>query len=165
MLRQAVFAQRVADPETAIVLEEPDETIGLTCDARMVGQGLTNLLKNAGEAISARRLKEPDLQGRIVARLILIDGAPAFEVEDNGIGLPSRDRDRLTEPYVTTREKGTGLGLAIVKRIMEDHGGDLVLSDAAVTPGARTSLRFARSSRVQMSLAKAPATERGSHGG
>jgi two-component system nitrogen regulation sensor histidine kinase NtrY len=165
MLRQAVFAQRVADPETVIVLEEPDETIGLTCDARMVGQGLTNLLKNAGEAISARRLKEPDLQGRIMARLVLVDGAPAFEVEDNGIGLPSRDRDRLTEPYVTTREKGTGLGLAIVKRIMEDHGGDLALSDAAVTPGALTSLRFARSSRVQMSLAKAPATERGSHGG
>ena len=165
MLRQAVFAQRVADPETTILLEEPGETIGLTCDGRMVGQGLTNLLKNAGEAISARRVKEPDLQGRITARLILIDGAPAFEVEDNGIGLPSRDRDRLTEPYVTTRDKGTGLGLAIVKRIMEDHGGDLALSDAAVTPGARTSLRFARSSRVQMSLASVPATERGSHGG
>ena len=59
----------------------------------------------------------------------------AIEVEDNGVGLPAKDRDRLTEPYVTTREKGTGLGLAIVKRILEDHGGELMLADAAERPG------------------------------
>jgi two-component system nitrogen regulation sensor histidine kinase NtrY len=59
----------------------------------------------------------------------------AFEVEDNGVGLPAKDRDRLTEPYVTTREKGTGLGLAIVKRIMEDHGGELELTDARAGRG------------------------------
>ena len=60
-----------------------------------------------------------------------------FEVEDNGVGLPAKDRDRLTEPYVTTREKGTGLGLAIVKRILEDHGGELELADAARRARAR----------------------------
>ena len=65
-------------------------------------------------------------------------------IEDNGVGLPAKDRDRLTEPYVTTREKGTGLGLAIVKRIMEDHGGELVLTDAAERPGARAILSFRR---------------------
>ena len=64
----------------------------------------------------------------------------AFVVEDNGIGLPHRDRDRLTEPYVTTREKGTGLGLAIVKRILEDHGGELVLTDSEKGRGARAIL-------------------------
>jgi len=63
-------------------------------------------------------------------------------VEDNGVGLPSRDRDRLTEPYVTTREKGTGLGLAIVKRGLEEHGGDLSLSDAISLSGARVTLQF-----------------------
>jgi len=68
-----------------------------------------------------------------------------FEVEDNGVGLPAKDRDRLTEPYVTTREKGTGLGLAIVKRILEEHGGELTLADAAELPGARARLNFPRS--------------------
>jgi two-component system nitrogen regulation sensor histidine kinase NtrY len=74
--------------------------------------------------------------------LVLDDDALSFEIEDNGIGLPSKDRDRLTEPYVTTREKGTGLGLAIVKRVMEEHGGLLILGDAAQRPGACTRLRF-----------------------
>jgi two-component system nitrogen regulation sensor histidine kinase NtrY len=99
-------------------------------------------LKNAGEAIAARRQDEPSLAGKITARLVVEAGGLSFEIEDNGIGLPPKDRDRLTEPYVTTREKGTGLGLAIVKRIMEEHGGQLVLSDAAQMPGACTRLRF-----------------------
>ena len=76
------------------------------------------------------------------ARLSVDDAGLAFVVEDDGIGLPSKDRDRLTEPYVTTREKGTGLGLAIVKRICEDHGGELVLADAQARSGARVELRF-----------------------
>jgi two-component system nitrogen regulation sensor histidine kinase NtrY len=69
-------------------------------------------------------------------------------VEDNGVGLPARDRDRLTEPYVTTREKGTGLGLAIVKRIMEDHEGELVLTDALNGTGARVILKFPTTARL-----------------
>ena len=64
------------------------------------------------------------------------------EIEDNGVGLPDKNRERLTEPYVTTREKGTGLGLAIVKRILEDHGGRLTLGDARPGPGARVALVF-----------------------
>ena len=63
-------------------------------------------------------------------------------VEDNGVGLPRENRDRLTEPYVTTREKGTGLGLAIVKRILEEHGGRLILGDRTVGQGARVVLSF-----------------------
>jgi two-component system nitrogen regulation sensor histidine kinase NtrY len=143
LLRQAVFAQRVADPETQIEISVPTGDIGLLCDARMIGQALTNLLKNAGEAIAARRGAGAHA-GRILARLVIEDGWAAFEIEDNGVGLPAKDRDRLTEPYVTTREKGTGLGLAIVDRIMEEHGGELALADAAVAPGARVTLRLPR---------------------
>ena len=71
-------------------------------------------------------------------------------VEDNGVGLPDKDRDRLTEPYVTTREKGTGLGLAIVKRILEDHGGELILTDAARGQGARVLLKLPTAARVKI---------------
>ena len=142
MLRRAVFAQRVVDADTDIELVEPAPEVTMVCDARMIGQALTNVLKNAGEAVAARRLAEPGLRGRLRTRLVLDGETLAFEVEDNGVGLPAKNRDRLTEPYVTTREKGTGLGLAIVKRIMEDHGGELLLTDATETPGARAILRL-----------------------
>ena len=142
LLRQAVFAQRVADPDTTIELQEPDREYELVCDGRMVGQALTNLFKNAGEAIATRRLATPSLKGQLIGRLVADERGVAFEVEDNGVGLPAANRDQLTEPYVTTREKGTGLGLAIVKRILEEHGGELLLLDAAKKPGARAVLRF-----------------------
>ena len=67
-------------------------------------------------------------------------------VEDNGKGLPVEGRERLTEPYMTTRSKGTGLGLAIVKKIMEDHGGRLTLEDRE-GGGARISLVFRRDAK------------------
>jgi two-component system nitrogen regulation sensor histidine kinase NtrY len=144
LLRQAVFAQRVAYPEIEVELEEPPLGLRLVCDGRMIGQALTNILKNAGEAVEARRAAEPGHGGKILARLAVEEDAIAFEVEDDGVGLPARHRERLTEPYVTTREKGTGLGLAIVKRIMEEHGGELLLADAEALPGARAVLRFPR---------------------
>ena len=150
LLRQAVFAQRVADPETQVELTVPDGEVGLHCDVRMIGQALTILLKNASEAIAARR-GDGAHAGRIAARLVMGGGWAAFEIEDNGIGLPAKDRDRLTEPYVTTREKGTGLGLAIVERIMEEHGGELLLTDAAVLPGAKVTLRLPLSAAAKPS--------------
>jgi two-component system nitrogen regulation sensor histidine kinase NtrY len=148
MLRQAVFAQRFVDAETEVVVEDPGEEIWVSCDARMVGQALTNILKNAGEAVGARRQASPEPAGRIVASLVSDDEHLCIVVEDNGVGLPTRDRDRLTEPYVTTREKGTGLGLAIVKRIMEDHEGELVLTDALHGTGARVILKFPTTARL-----------------
>jgi two-component system nitrogen regulation sensor histidine kinase NtrY len=148
MLRQAVFAQRFVDAETEVLLEEPGEDIWISCDARMVGQALTNILKNAGEAVGARRQASPEPPGRIVASLTSDDEHLCLVVEDNGVGLPAKDRDRLTEPYVTTREKGTGLGLAIVKRIMEDHEGELVLTDALNGTGARVILKFPTTARL-----------------
>ena len=137
-----MFAQRVASPDIAVELAEPVPDTVILADTRMVGQALTNILKNASEAIAARRAAEPGLGGRLRARLVADDEQVAFEIEDNGVGLPAKDRDRLTEPYVTTREKGTGLGLAIVKRIMEEHGGMLVMQDASERPGAKVVLRF-----------------------
>lgn len=149
MLRQAVFAQRFQDAEIEVRLEEPGGgDIWVTCDERMIGQALTNILKNAGEAVGARRLVEPDLRGRITATLVADADDLCVTIEDNGVGLPAKDRDRLTEPYVTTREKGTGLGLAIVKRIMEDHGGSLALTDAREPPGARVILKFPTTARL-----------------
>ncbi|MDP3659714.1 PAS domain-containing sensor histidine kinase, partial [Phenylobacterium sp.] len=149
LLRAAVFAQRVASPDIKVELQEPAPETPLLCDGRMLSQALTNVLKNAAEAVNARRDAAPRTKGRITARLVIDDDGVAFEVVDNGVGLPVRDRDRLTEPYVTTREKGTGLGLAIVKRILEDHGGDLLLGDAPKGQGAIVSLRMPASTRIK----------------
>ena len=146
MLREAVFAQRVAAPDTVVDMHEPLPKANLLCDGRMVGQALINILKNAGEAVAARRLADGELAASddtgVKASLEVHDGQAIFVVEDDGVGLPATDRDRLTEPYVTTREKGTGLGLAIVKRICEDHGGELKLADAETLRGARVCLIF-----------------------
>ncbi|MGZ6040026.1 MAG: ATP-binding protein [Phenylobacterium sp.] len=147
LIRAAVFAQRVASPDIDVELLEPIPEVRVLADERMLTQALTNILKNAAEAVSARRTTKP--KGRIRARLVSDDAGVAFEVEDNGVGLPAKDRDRLTEPYVTTREKGTGLGLAIVKRILEDHGGELELTDAREGGGALATLRLPPSARVR----------------
>ena len=148
LLRAAVFAQRVASPDFKVELEEPTPEARIVADGRMLAQALTNVLKNAAEAVGARCEETPGLKGVIVARLVADESGVSFEVEDNGVGLPAKDRDRLTEPYVTTREKGTGLGLAIVKRIMEDHGGELVLTDARGGQGARAILRIPATARI-----------------
>jgi two-component system nitrogen regulation sensor histidine kinase NtrY len=158
LLRAGVFAQRVASPELEVLLEEPTPAVALLADGRMLAQALANVLKNAAEAVTARMGAAPGVEGRIVARLISDEDGVAFEIEDNGVGLPAKDRDRLTEPYVTTREKGTGLGLAIVKRILEDHGGELILSDARGGAGAMVTLRLPATARVKPQPAAEQAT-------
>ncbi len=142
LLREAVFARRVASPDLKIKMDEPPAEVSLMADSRMIAQALTNVLKNASEAVEARRAGSNRTKGLITARIIVDDAGVAIEVEDNGVGLPARDRDRLTEPYMTTREKGTGLGLAIVQRILEDHGGELELTDARSGQGALVILRL-----------------------
>jgi two-component system nitrogen regulation sensor histidine kinase NtrY len=154
LLRQACFSQRVGYPGIEVACEVGDEAVPVLCDAGLTSQALLNVLKNAGEAVAARLATAPSPPGRVRARLIQDQAAIAFEIEDNGLGLPTKNRDRLVEPYVTTREKGTGLGLAIVKRICEEHGGELLLGDADAAPdamqgapcGAKVTLRFARHS-------------------
>ncbi|HWG80585.1 MAG TPA: PAS domain-containing sensor histidine kinase [Stellaceae bacterium] len=140
IVRQAAFLQRTATPEIHIDLDLPGP-VRLACDARQVSQALVNLLKNAAESIQARDGAAPP--GMITLRVREAAQQTALVVEDNGRGLPQEGRDRLAEPYVTTRAKGTGLGLAIVKKIMEDHGGELILDDCE-GGGARVALVFNR---------------------
>ncbi len=142
IIRQAVFAQRVADPEVQIDIIEPLAATIVICDGRIVAQALGNVLKNAGEAIRARRRTTPEPRGHITVALTSGTGRIDIVVEDNGVGFPRTARERLTEPYVTTREKGAGLGLAIVKRILEEHGGRLILADSSSGAGARVVLSF-----------------------
>jgi len=135
LIQQAVFLQRVANPQIAFETRLPKEPVYVECDGRLVAQALTNVLKNAGEGVNARLAKGDDMPGRIIIALEKSDDRVVFRITDNGIGLPHEHRDRLTEPYVTTRAKGTGLGLAIVRKILEDHGGELILQDAGHDAG------------------------------
>jgi len=144
VIRDAVMLQRHGYPQIKFVMDAPP--LRLRCDARQIGQALTNVLKNSIEAIETRFGSEKD-KGQVNVRLENNDEEVLITVIDNGVGLPESERDRLTEPYVTTRAKGTGLGLAIVKKILEDHGGSVTLDDApeeGQDGGARVTLRFPR---------------------
>ena len=141
LVEQAVFLERTAHPKISLETRFAARPVLLRCDARLVGQALINIIKNAIESIEARIAeKGPTPPGQIIVT-VEADGPVAVTVEDNGKGLPRHGRERLTEPYVTTRTKGTGLGLAIVKKIMEDHQGELMLSDRE-HGGARVRMVF-----------------------
>jgi two-component system, NtrC family, nitrogen regulation sensor histidine kinase NtrY len=144
-VRQVVFLLRVAHPDIDLDVELESESMPARFDRRLISQALTNIIKNATEAIGAVPPAELG-RGRIAVRARRDGIDVVIDVIDNGIGLPKENRARLLEPYVTTREKGTGLGLAIVGRILEEHGGRLELRDASEkTPGARGAwmqLRF-----------------------
>jgi two-component system nitrogen regulation sensor histidine kinase NtrY len=144
-VRQVVFLLKVAHPDIDFDVELDTEAMPARFDRRLISQALTNIVKNATEAIGA--VPPAALgRGRITVRAQREGKDIVIDVIDNGIGLPKENRARLLEPYVTTREKGTGLGLAIVGRILEEHGGRLELRDAAENaPGARGAwmqLRF-----------------------
>ena len=131
ILNQAVTLQQAGQPNVTFHIDIPDQVIPLSLDATMISQALTNLIKNAGEAIATRIEKgvSLDLKPAIAISLTDQDTQVSITISDNGIGLP-QDRAKLFEPYVTTRDKGTGLGLPIVKKIIEEHGGVLRLDDA-----------------------------------
>jgi len=143
IVRQTVFLQRTAHPEIAFAANLPARPVTVRCDARLVGQAVINIVKNAIESIETRIVEQGGgPAGQIRVSVTEEAGQAAVIVEDNGKGLPRHGRELLTEPYVTTRAKGTGLGLAIVKKIMEDHLGELVLEDGE-PDGARVRLVFA----------------------
>ena len=145
-VRQAVFLQRVGNPDIDIEFEPEQERMPAKFDRRLISQALTNIIKNATEAIAAVPPAELG-RGRIHVAVKREGHDIVIDVIDNGTGLPKENRNRLLEPYVTTREKGTGLGLAIVGRILEEHGGKMNLFDAPdVASGGRGAwmqLRFA----------------------
>ena len=135
LAKQAAFLQQHAHPTIHYTLDVPAMPVELVCDASQFNRAITNLMKNAAESIGDRFEEQTargdtDLTpGEIHLWMKPMDDRVLIGIDDNGRGLPEHNRDRLTEPYVTTRSKGTGLGLAIVKKILEDHGGTLSLSD------------------------------------
>jgi two-component system, NtrC family, nitrogen regulation sensor histidine kinase NtrY len=143
IVRDATVLQRVAAQEVTIDVDVSAANFQFMFDRRLVTQAVTNLVKNAGEAIDGRAQGEAVEPGRIMVEAGVSGQTPFIRVTDNGVGLPKENRHRLAEPYMTTRTKGTGLGLAIVKRIIEEHGGRLKLDDAPGGPGAQVTLEFA----------------------
>jgi two-component system nitrogen regulation sensor histidine kinase NtrY len=150
ILRDAITLQEGALHGAELIADLPDDPVVVELDATMISQAFTNLIKNAGEAIESLKEKgapegyKPQVKIAMAERTDCI----MIRISDNGIGLP-QDRARLFEPYVTTRAKGTGLGLPIVKKIIEEHGGTLVLHDAiAFAPdahlGAMAEIRIPR---------------------
>ncbi len=148
LVRDAVVLQEAATEGVTVTADLPDDAVMADIDQTMISQALTNLIKNAGEAVETHREQSGDAgyAGEVRVTMEHTDSEVLITVSDNGVGLPA-DRARLFEPYVTTREKGTGLGLSIVKKIIEEHGGTLVLTDAdpfeeGARHGARAEIRL-----------------------
>jgi two-component system nitrogen regulation sensor histidine kinase NtrY len=139
--RAALFLHEVAHPGVSFGIDPPGGDIRMVCDRRQLGQALTNVVKNAVEAIETRRNRgEQHPEGdRIDLTIRRDDDQLVIEITDTGVGLP-QERERLTEPYMTTRVRGTGLGLAIVKKIVEEHLGEIAFLDRA---GGGTRVRIA----------------------
>jgi two-component system nitrogen regulation sensor histidine kinase NtrY len=163
LVKAAVMLQENGQPDVTFHSSLPDGPVMIELDGTMIGQAMTNLIKNAGEAIEEKREKgnDPAFVPEIRVSLDARDGYSLIRIADNGTGLPP-DRSRLFEPYVTTREKGTGLGLPIVKKIIEEHGGTLVLMDAPVFEGnthagAMAEIRLPHATRAKSIAGRAQA--------
>ena len=154
--RQALFLHEVAHPGISFGLLPPEGEFAMVCDRRQLGQALSNVVKNAVEAIEARRSRgEHNLAGdRVDLKIREDDDQLIIDVMDTGVGLPE-ERERLTEPYMTTRVRGTGLGLAIVKKIVEEHLGDIAFLDR---PGGGTHVRIAFDAHRLAAMASEDAT-------
>jgi two-component system, NtrC family, nitrogen regulation sensor histidine kinase NtrY len=158
-IRQTVFLMRVGNSEIDINADIAEDPMPARFDRRLISQALTNVIKNGTEAIAA--VPPGELGKGVIKVFAARDGGDIIiDVVDNGIGLPKENRSRLLEPYVTTREKGTGLGLAIVGRIVEEHGGNIELRDAAEKiPGQRGAwvrIRFAAAGKVDNAAPEKP---------
>jgi two-component system nitrogen regulation sensor histidine kinase NtrY len=158
-VRQTVFLMRVGNSEIQIDAKIGEDPMPARFDRRLISQALTNIIKNATEAIAA---VPPEELGKGAIRVFAEREGDdvVIDVIDNGIGLPRSNRSRLLEPYVTTREKGTGLGLAIVGRIIEEHGGSIELRDASEKiPGQRGAwvrIRFAAAGKAEQPQSEQP---------
>jgi len=134
LMLEALVLQRNAHPDIVYENHPIEPALQIACDRRLISQALINLLQNAADAIAMADIGKG---GRIETSIEAAEGWLSISVADNGVGLPKEEpRERLTEPYVTHKPKGTGLGLAIVKKIMEDHGGTVMLEDRAEGPGS-----------------------------
>ncbi|GAA0482023.1 PAS domain-containing sensor histidine kinase [Parasphingorhabdus litoris] len=147
IVKQAMFLQEVAHPKIQFRFEADDQHTSLVCDRRQLGQALTNIVKNAVEAIEHKAAGNADYSiddGQIMMAVRRLEEDIEIQLDDNGIGLPA-ERERIVEPYMTTRDKGTGLGLAIVKKIVEEHFGTIAFTDSVSSEqgsGTRVTIRL-----------------------
>lgn len=143
IIKKSVFSAQVTNPAIEYELVLPDALVTLHCDERQISQIMTNLLKNAAEAVEARLLERPTeiTKGLVKVMLSCKEDKIILLIEDNGIGFPPGQIQKMFEPYVTTRSKGTGLGLSIVKKIVEEHKG-LINIENISGGGARVTLSF-----------------------
>jgi two-component system nitrogen regulation sensor histidine kinase NtrY len=143
VVQAVAFAQRMATPSISVSVTGPDGMLEALGDERMLAQALTNVVKNSAEAVE-RAINAGEIASGVVSISVSGDDEEALiTVRDNGSGFPREDRERLLEPYVTTRKNGVGLGLAIVSRIVEDHGGRIWLGDNELAGrGARVDIRL-----------------------
>lgn len=153
-VKQVVFLMRVGNADIEIVEHYAVESLPAKFDRRLISQALTNIIKNATEGVAA--VEGANGPGRIDVAVAVAEGVAAIDVIDNGRGFPTENRQRLLEPYVTTRSEGTGLGLPIVAKIMEDHGGGIELLDAPEGPGAYVRLFMRISGGADTHTADAP---------
>ena len=140
-VKQVLFLMKVGHPEIIFIEEIPEQPLRAKFDRRLIAQALTNIVKNATEGLAARDGEDRE-RGQIKVSVYLEDEKIVLDITDNGIGFPVENRQRLLEPYMTTRAEGTGLGLPIVAKILEDHGGGIELLDAEWGQGARVKLYF-----------------------
>jgi len=133
LLKDVILLFEVSSPKVNISFENPYNDFNASMDETMINQAFTNLIKNAGEAIDSKIKSQTNITFNPEIRISIDQKKNDLEIiiEDNGIGLPTQERSRLFEPYVTNRENGTGLGLSIVKKIIEEHNGTLELLDAS----------------------------------
>jgi two-component system, NtrC family, nitrogen regulation sensor histidine kinase NtrY len=159
LVRSAVLDRQMTGTDVAFETKVGKEPIVVSCDRRLISQAVANVVKNAQEAIQAFAdgpNKEPGWTGRIETNVRRNGDKVDIEVIDNGPGLPKHNRNRLLEPYVTTKgNKGTGLGLAIVQKSVEQHGGTLSLEDAPVAPGRAHGALL----RISLPLGSPPADQ------
>ena len=146
-VRQVLFMMRIAHPDIHFVDEAPDSPIEAQFDRRLLSQSVTNIIKNAAEAVEAVPEDERG-PGEIRVAVRREADTVVIEVTDNGKGFPAEGRHRLLEPYMTTREGGTGLGLAIVSKILEEHGGGIQLNDNPAGRGGQVRMWFALNASV-----------------
>ncbi len=160
--RQAMFLHEVAHPSIRFVVDAAEPSPHLVCDRRQIGQALTNIVKNAAEAIEARPAGAEEGEIRLLVHP-MADGDERLLIDliDNGIGLPP-ERERITEPYMTTRTRGTGLGLAIVKKIVEEHHGTIGFEDR---PGGGTVVRLCFDAATLAPMSDADVDEEDTDGG
>lgn len=160
VLQGASFAQSVVSPDIEIEIDTALHEAPYLGDERLLAQAIGNLLKNAAEAIEGMPI-EQDVSGHIRIFLAREGGDLEIVIEDNGPGFPAEVRNRLLEPYVTTREKGTGLGLAIVNRIIADHGGSISLQNRPDgQQGARVRVVLPENGALAMQSDDSAETER-----